>query len=274
MRIVNAARGELIDDEALLAALDSGRVAGAALDVHAQEPPMDWRLAKHPQVVAMPHLGASTREAQERVGTDIAQQVRDYLKGGVIQQAVNFFSLAGDLYDQVRPAMDLAERLGLLPGAGLPRLARAHRARPLRRPARDRRQADPGRGRHRRAAAAHGRGAHARERARRRPRAQDRGPGVDLLGRGQLREPDGAAAQDERRGPLGRRARSSAAATCASSTWTASRWTRSRRATCCWCATTTRRAWSARSARCSARTASTSRAWASAASPAAAARSC
>ena len=115
-RIVNAARGELIDDEALLAALESGRVAGAALDVHASEPPSDWRLAKHPRVVATPHVGASTAEAQERVGTDIAIQVRDYLKGGIIQSAVNFFSLSGDLYDQVRPAMDLAERLGLFLG--------------------------------------------------------------------------------------------------------------------------------------------------------------
>jgi D-3-phosphoglycerate dehydrogenase len=112
VRIVNAARGALIDDEALLAALESGRVAGAALDVHSQEPPKDWRLAKHPRVVATPHVGASTVEAQERVGTDIAVQVRDFLKGGVIQQAVNFFSLSSDLYDQVRPAMDLAERLG------------------------------------------------------------------------------------------------------------------------------------------------------------------
>ena len=116
VRIVNAARGELIEDEALLAALDSGRVAGAALDVHAQEPPKDWRLSKHPKVLALPHLGASTKEAQERVGTDIAQQVRDYLKGGVIQSAVNFYSLAGDLSDKVRPAMDLAERLGLFVG--------------------------------------------------------------------------------------------------------------------------------------------------------------
>jgi D-3-phosphoglycerate dehydrogenase len=112
VRIVNAARGELIDDEALLTALEGGRVAGAALDVHSQEPPTDWRLARHPRVVATPHLGAATVEAQERVGTDIAVQVRDYLKGGLIQQAVNFFSLSGDLYDQVRPAMDLAERLG------------------------------------------------------------------------------------------------------------------------------------------------------------------
>jgi D-3-phosphoglycerate dehydrogenase / 2-oxoglutarate reductase len=116
VRIVNAARGELIDEEALLAALERGRVAGAALDVHASEPPADWRLAKHPRVVATPHIGAATAEAQERVGTDIAFQVRDYLKGGVIQQAVNFFSLSGDLYDQVRPAMDLAERLGLFLG--------------------------------------------------------------------------------------------------------------------------------------------------------------
>jgi D-3-phosphoglycerate dehydrogenase / 2-oxoglutarate reductase len=112
IRIVNAARGELVDEKALLAALESGRVAGAALDVHCQEPPVDWRLAQHPRVVATPHIGAQTEEAQERVGTEIAVQVRDLLKGGVIQQAVNFFSFSADVYDQVRPAMDLAERLG------------------------------------------------------------------------------------------------------------------------------------------------------------------
>lgn len=112
VRIVNAARGELIDEQALFEALESGRVAGAGLDVHSHEPPVDWRLAQHPKVVATPHIGAQTKEAQERVGTDISYQVRDFLKGGVIQQAVNFFSLSGDLYDQVRPAMDLAERLG------------------------------------------------------------------------------------------------------------------------------------------------------------------
>jgi D-3-phosphoglycerate dehydrogenase len=112
VRIVNAARGELIDDEALLEALESGKVAGAALDVHTQEPPSDWRLAKHPKVLATPHVAASTKEAQERVGTDIANQVRDFLKGGVIQSAVNFYSISGDLHDRVRPAMDLAERLG------------------------------------------------------------------------------------------------------------------------------------------------------------------
>ena len=149
VRIVNAARGELIDDEALLAALESGRVAGAALDVHAQEPPVDWRLAKHPRVVATPHVGASTQEAQERVGTDIAVQVRDYLKGGVIQQAVNFFSLSGDLYDQVRPAMDLAERLGLFLGQVCRGSPRADRAGRLRRPPRGGPEAHPVRGRER-----------------------------------------------------------------------------------------------------------------------------
>ena len=116
VRIVNAARGELVEEEALFLALESGRVAAAALDVHAQEPPVDWRLAQHPRVVALPHCGAATVEAQERVGTDIAQQVRDFLKGGLIQHAVNFFSLTGDLYDEVRPAMELAERLGLFLG--------------------------------------------------------------------------------------------------------------------------------------------------------------
>jgi D-3-phosphoglycerate dehydrogenase len=116
VRIVNAARGELVDPDALLAALESGRVAGAGLDVHAQEPPSDWRLATHPRVVATPHVGASTAEAQERVGTDIAVQVRDYLRGGLIQHAVNFFPFSGELYDQVRPAVELARRLGAFVG--------------------------------------------------------------------------------------------------------------------------------------------------------------
>jgi D-3-phosphoglycerate dehydrogenase len=120
IRIVNAARGELVDERALLAALESGRVAAAALDVHCQEPPADWRLAQHPRVVATPHIGAQTEEAQERVGTEIAVQVRDLLKGGVIQQAVNFFAFSADVYDQVRPAMDLAERLGRFLGQVCP----------------------------------------------------------------------------------------------------------------------------------------------------------
>ncbi len=114
VRIVNAARGELIDEDALYEALESGRVAGCGLDVHAKEPPVDWKIAKHPKVVATPHIGAQTVEAQDRVGTDIAYQVRDFLKDGVIQQAVNFFQLSGEAYDQIKPAIDLGERLGAL----------------------------------------------------------------------------------------------------------------------------------------------------------------
>jgi len=120
VRIINAARGELIDEEALFAALESGRVAGCGLDVHAKEPPVDWKIAKHPKVVATPHIGAQTVEAQDRVGTDIAYQVRDFLKDGVIQQAVNFFQLSGEAYDQIKPAIDLGEQLALFAGQVVP----------------------------------------------------------------------------------------------------------------------------------------------------------
>ena len=119
-RIINAARGELIDEDALYEALESGRVAGCGLDVHAKEPPVDWKIAKHPRVVATPHIGAQTVEAQDRVGTDIAYQVRDFLKGGVIQQAVNFFQLSGEAYDTIKPAIDLGEKLALFVGQVVP----------------------------------------------------------------------------------------------------------------------------------------------------------
>lgn len=82
VRLVNTARGELIDPEALLAALESGHVAGAALDVHDPEPPVDHRLTSHPAVIATPHLASSTIEAQERVGIEVATAVRDYLRSG------------------------------------------------------------------------------------------------------------------------------------------------------------------------------------------------
>lgn len=120
VRLINAARGELIDEDALFAALESGRVAGCGLDVHAKEPPVDWKLARHPKVVATPHIGAQTVEAQDRVGTDIAYQVRDFLKDGVIQQAVNFFQLSGEAYDQIKPAIDLGEQLALFAGQVVP----------------------------------------------------------------------------------------------------------------------------------------------------------
>ena len=88
VRLVNTSRGELIDEAALLAALQSAHVAGAALDVFEQEPPIDWALVRHPAVVATPHVAASTAEAQERVGLEAAAAIRDYLKDGRITNAV------------------------------------------------------------------------------------------------------------------------------------------------------------------------------------------
>jgi len=111
-RVINCARGGLVDEAALLAALDSGQLAGAALDVFESEPPTDLALVRHPAVVATPHLGASTTEAQERVGTEIAAKIRDYLRTGAILDAVNFPSMDREAFAETAPILDLAERLG------------------------------------------------------------------------------------------------------------------------------------------------------------------
>jgi D-3-phosphoglycerate dehydrogenase len=110
--VVNAARGELIDEAALAEALDSRQVAGAALDVFAQEPPRESSLLKHANVIATPHIGGSTAEAQEEVGWRIAQQVRDFLKDGVVRNAVNLPTLSAEEYRRLRPYLELGERLG------------------------------------------------------------------------------------------------------------------------------------------------------------------
>ena len=114
MRIVNTARGELIDENALADAIESGHVAGAALDVFEVEPPKNWRLAQLPQVVATPHIAASTAEAQELVGLETAAAVRDYLTQGVIRNAVNFPAIAADEMLRLQPYLTLAEQLGAL----------------------------------------------------------------------------------------------------------------------------------------------------------------
>jgi D-3-phosphoglycerate dehydrogenase len=114
VRIVNTARGELIDEAALADAIEARQVAGAGLDVFETEPPVDWRLAKLPQVIATPHIAASTVEAQEQVGIETALALRDFLREGVIRNAVNFPGIRSEEFARVRPFMLLAERMGTL----------------------------------------------------------------------------------------------------------------------------------------------------------------
>jgi D-3-phosphoglycerate dehydrogenase len=112
VRIVNCARGELVDEAALAAALASQQVAGAALDVFTEEPPKNSPLPALENVLATPHIAGSTTEAQNAVGVQIASQVREYLKHGVIQNAVNMPSIDDEQYAQMEPYLALAEKLG------------------------------------------------------------------------------------------------------------------------------------------------------------------
>jgi len=127
VRIINCARGGLVDEEALRKALDEGHVAGAALDVFAQEPATENPLFGHPHVVCTPHLGASTSEAQEKVALQIAEQMADYLTRGAIANAVNFPSISAEEAPRLKPFVELAEKLGLFVGqvarAGVDRLS-------------------------------------------------------------------------------------------------------------------------------------------------------
>jgi D-3-phosphoglycerate dehydrogenase len=113
VRIINCARGELIVDEALAEGIRSGHVAGAALDVFRKEPLKDSPYFGLDNVLLSPHIAGSTNEAQEAIGIQLAEQVRDYLKLGVVQNAVNVPSLSREEYVEIAPYIDMAERLGL-----------------------------------------------------------------------------------------------------------------------------------------------------------------
>jgi D-3-phosphoglycerate dehydrogenase / 2-oxoglutarate reductase len=112
VRIVNCARGELIVEDALAAAITSGHVAGAALDVFHKEPLKDSPLQALENVILSPHIAGSTDEAQEAIGIQLAEQVKAYLKLGVVQNAVNLPSLSHDEYQEIAPYVEMAERLG------------------------------------------------------------------------------------------------------------------------------------------------------------------
>lgn len=126
VRIVNCARGKLVDETALAEALQSGQVAGAALDVFSKEPPTENPLVSLPNVVLTPHLGASSVQAQANVAQMMASQLIAYFTRGVIKNAVNFPSISSKLYERLHPYLTLAEKLGSLQGqlcAGIRHLA-------------------------------------------------------------------------------------------------------------------------------------------------------
>ena len=112
LRLINTARGDLIDESALADAIESGRIGGAGLDVFDSEPPSDSRLASLPQVVATPHIAGSTAEAQQLVGVEAATGLRDYLRSGLVRNAVNFPSIAPEELKRLQPFTRLADKLG------------------------------------------------------------------------------------------------------------------------------------------------------------------
>ena len=116
VRIINCARGGLVDEAALCAALESGHVAGAAFDVFAEEPATQSPLFGLPNVVGTPHLGASTNEAQENVALQVAEQMSDYLLRGAVTNALNIPSISAEEAPKLKPFVALAEKLGSFAG--------------------------------------------------------------------------------------------------------------------------------------------------------------
>jgi len=115
VRIINCARGEIVVEADLLAALESGKVAAAGLDVYSTEPlPADHPFRGHPAITLTPHLGASTKEAQEKCGIEVAEVITSYLLTGEVRNAVNLPFLDAKTYEQVKPYLTLGEKIGKL----------------------------------------------------------------------------------------------------------------------------------------------------------------
>jgi D-3-phosphoglycerate dehydrogenase len=115
VRVLNCARGGIINENDLCDAIKSGQAAGAALDVYETEPPLrEFPLRDLPQVIMTPHLGASTEEAQENVGIEVAEAITDYLLNGAVRNAVNLPNLDAKTYAVVKPYLNLGEKLGRL----------------------------------------------------------------------------------------------------------------------------------------------------------------
>ncbi|XP_075034863.1 D-3-phosphoglycerate dehydrogenase [Mixophyes fleayi] len=123
VQVINCARGGIIDESALLRALESGQCGGAGLDVFTEEPPRDRALVDHPLVISLPHLGASTHEAQNRCGEEIALQIVDLVKGRALVGAVNAPSLSKAFSPQTKPWIKLGEALGTVLFHLLPKIS-------------------------------------------------------------------------------------------------------------------------------------------------------
>jgi len=124
VRVINCARGGVIDERALKEAIKSGKVAGAALDVFEQEPPEDRELVESDQVITTPHLGASTKEAQKAAATVIADQIIDALQNKPVKNTVNMLYVEEEILDSMKPYLKLGEKLGLLAAQLVPKSGR------------------------------------------------------------------------------------------------------------------------------------------------------